>query len=157
MAIKLPFIKQHDRVILAPWEKRFDRILTPFEQFVQRETTTGFILMASALIALVLANSWIAEDYFHLQHISFGFHFGDWELNKSLHHWVNDGLMTIFFLVVGLALVALGHAPRLAQQALRHPLLRGARARGSGASRRARDHRGALGAGASGASELLGR
>jgi NhaA family Na+:H+ antiporter len=104
MAIKLPFIKQHDRVILAPWEKRFDRILTPFEQFVQRETTTGFILMAAALIALVLANSWIAEDYFHLQHISFGFHFGAWELNKSLHHWVNDGLMTIFFLVVGLEL-----------------------------------------------------
>jgi NhaA family Na+:H+ antiporter len=98
------FDKNDERVIKAPWEKGFDRILTPFEDFVKRETTSGLILMATALLALVLANSVLASHYQHILHTPVGFSFGDWALEKTLHHWINDGLMTLFFFVVGLEL-----------------------------------------------------
>ncbi|MCU7934482.1 MAG: Na+/H+ antiporter NhaA [Candidatus Thiodiazotropha sp. (ex Dulcina madagascariensis)] len=98
------FVQDRERLIRAPWEKGFDRILTPFEQFVKQETTSGLILMATALLALVLANSALAIHYQHLLHVPVGIAFGGWELEKSLHHWVNDGLMTLFFFVVGLEL-----------------------------------------------------
>ena len=98
------FVRDQERLIRAPWESGFNKILTPFEQFVKQETTSGLILMATALLALVLANSAIAVHYQHLLHVPVGFSFGDWQLEKSLHHWINDGLMTLFFFVVGLEL-----------------------------------------------------
>lgn len=52
------FIKHQDRLIHAPWEKGFDKILTPFEQFVKQETTSGLILMATALLAGTLGYLW---------------------------------------------------------------------------------------------------
>ena len=91
-------------VYVAPWEKAFDRVLTPFEEFVHRETTSGMLLMGSALLALVLANSALAPFYQHLVHTEIGLSIGGWTLAKSLHHWVNDGLMALFFFVVGLEL-----------------------------------------------------
>jgi len=91
-------------VIHAPWEKTFDKILTPFEVFVHRQTTSGLLLMATAILALVFANSGLALVYQHWVHTVIGFNVGDWQLEKTLHHWVNDGLMTLFFFVVGLEL-----------------------------------------------------
>lgn len=91
-------------VINAPWEQTFDKILTPFEEFVHRQTTSGLLLMATAILALVLANSGLASVYQHWVHTPVGFNIGDWELEKTLHHWVNDGLMALFFFVVGLEL-----------------------------------------------------
>lgn len=88
----------------APWEKTFDRLRTPFEEFVHRQTTAGLLLMAAAVLALILANSRLAEDYLHFVHLPIGFHIGAWGLEKTLHHWVNDGLMALFFFVVGLEL-----------------------------------------------------
>ncbi len=88
----------------APWEKSFEKILTPFEQFVHRETTGGLLLMATAILALVLANSALAEMYQHLLHTPVSIGVGEWILEKTLHHWVNDGLMALFFFVVGLEL-----------------------------------------------------
>lgn len=88
----------------APWEKAFDRVLTPFDEFVHRQTTSGLLLMATAILALVLANSALADAYQHLTHTPIGVRVGDWVLEKSLHHWVNDGLMALFFFVVGLEL-----------------------------------------------------
>jgi NhaA family Na+:H+ antiporter len=88
----------------APWEKTFDKILTPFEEFVHRETTSGLLLMGTAILALVLANSGLSEVYQHWTHTSVGISFGGWALEKTLHHWVNDGLMALFFFVVGLEL-----------------------------------------------------
>lgn len=98
------FVANEKQRIHAPWEKGFDRILTPFEHFVKSETTSGLILMATALLALVLANSLLAGHYQHLLHTPVGFSVGSWELEKTLHHWINDGLMTLFFFVVGLEL-----------------------------------------------------
>lgn len=86
----------------APWEKAFSRLLTPMEEFIRHEATSGLLLMVCAVLALVLANSPTAGFYHHLLHTPLGFQIGDWRLEKSLHHWINDGLMTLFFFVVGL-------------------------------------------------------
>ena len=91
-------------VFHAPWEKSFDKILTPFEEFIHRQTTSGLLLMGTALLALVLANSPFADAYAHIIHTPIGISFGEWSLNMSLQHWVNDGLMALFFFVVGLEL-----------------------------------------------------
>jgi len=88
----------------ARWEKSFDKILTPFEEFINRQTTSGLLLMGTAIIALVLANSSYAGWYQHLVHTPIGLNMGGWSIEKTLHHWVNDGLMALFFFVVGLEL-----------------------------------------------------
>lgn len=91
-------------VIHAPWERVFDRFLTPFEEFLHRQTTSGLLLMATALLALVLANSVLAEGYAHFVHTPIALSIGGWAIEKTLHHWVNDGLMVLFFFLVGLEL-----------------------------------------------------
>lgn len=91
-------------VFHAPWEKSFDKVLTPFEQFIHRETTSGLLLMGMAILALVLANSGLSGIYQHWVHTPIGVSVGGWTLEKTLHHWVNDGLMALFFFVVGLEL-----------------------------------------------------
>jgi NhaA family Na+:H+ antiporter len=91
-------------VFLSPWEKTFDRILTPFEEFIHRQTTSGLLLMGTAVLALILANGPLAEGYAHLMHTPLSVGAGGWQLEMSLHHWVNDGLMAFFFFVIGLEL-----------------------------------------------------
>lgn len=91
-------------IYIAPWERAFDRVLTPFEEFVHRETTSGILLMISALVALILANSAMAHFYHDVAHAQITISVGPWVLSKTLHHWVNDGLMALFFFVVGLEL-----------------------------------------------------
>ncbi len=89
---------------LAPWERAFDRVLTPLEDFIHRQTTSGILLMLSAVVALIIANSPLAEAYAHVLHADFSVGSGDLMLTMSVHHWINDGLMALFFLVVGLEL-----------------------------------------------------
>jgi len=93
-----------ERLYFAPWEKAFDRIVRPFEEFIHRETTSGLLLMGCALLALLAANSGLVELYQRLVHLPIGIDVGGWALEKSLQHWVNDGLMALFFFVVGLEL-----------------------------------------------------
>ena len=75
-----------------------ERALRPFQQFAHEESAGGIVLLACTVVALVWANSAWAGSYEHL-----------WEqplavagLTLSLHHWINDGLMAVFFFVVGL-------------------------------------------------------
>lgn len=89
---------------LAPWEPAFVKVLTPFEEFIHRQTTTGIILMVTAVLAVILANSPWAEPYQHLLHTPLSVSVGTWQLSLSLHHFINDGLMALFFFVVGLEL-----------------------------------------------------
>ena len=86
----------------APWEKAFKRVFTPFEHFIHAQTTTGIILMFMTLLALILANTPLAEGYAHFFHTQIDFTVGSWKLSHSLHHWINDGLMAIFFFLIGL-------------------------------------------------------
>ncbi len=91
-------------VFHARWEKSFDRIRTPFEEFIHRQTTSGLLLMCMAVLALVLANGPLASTYEDVLHMLVSFSIGNWTLEMSLHHWINDGLMALFFFVVGLEL-----------------------------------------------------
>jgi len=86
-----------------PWEKSFDKVVTPFEEFIHEETTSGLILMVSAILAMYFANSFLAHHYEHILHTELAISIsGLGELRYTLHHWINDGLMALFFLVVGL-------------------------------------------------------
>ncbi|MEN8206674.1 MAG: Na+/H+ antiporter NhaA [Pseudomonadota bacterium] len=105
----------------APWEKAFDRVLTPFEEFIHQQTTSGLLLMATAIIALLLANGPLDYLYHQLQHLEIGISIGSWSLENSLHHWINDGLMALFFFVVGLELkreILVGELANLRQATL---------------------------------------
>ena len=80
-------------------------IVMPVQQFINREKSAGVVLGISIVVAMVLANSPWSEDYFHLFENKVGFFFnGEPYLYYSLHHWINDGLMSMFFFVVGLEL-----------------------------------------------------
>lgn len=83
-------------------ERAFSRVLTPFEEFIHRETTGGLLLMACTIIALAVVNLGFLETYEHILQTPVSLALGAWELEKSLHHWINDGLMALFFFVVGL-------------------------------------------------------
>jgi len=89
---------------LAPWEKAFDRVFTPLEEFIHRQTTSGILLMLCAVAALYIANSPWSDAYHHLLELPFTIGVEGFQLSKSLHHWINDGLMALFFFVVGLEL-----------------------------------------------------
>ncbi len=86
----------------APWEKAFNKIATPFEQFLHAQTTTGLVLILMTIVALILANSTFADAYLHLIHTKIDIIIGSWKLSHSIHHWINDGLMAIFFFLIGL-------------------------------------------------------
>ena len=86
----------------APWEKAFNRVSTPFEHFLHSQTTTGLVLIFMTILALILANSQLYEIYSHFFHMKIDLNIGDWKLSHSLHHWINDGLMSIFFFMIGL-------------------------------------------------------
>lgn len=116
-----PIQKTDKGIIYAPWERVFSRVLTPFEEFIHRQTTSGLLLMGSAIIALFLANGALAEAYQHLIHTPISLNIGSWAINMSMHHWVNDGLMALFFFVVGLELkreIMVGELSDLRQAAL---------------------------------------
>ncbi|MES9965088.1 MAG: Na+/H+ antiporter NhaA [Candidatus Sedimenticola sp. 20ELBAFRAG] len=85
-----------------PWEKAFRQIATPFEEFIHEETASGLILMVCTIVALFLANSFLHHHYEHVLHTEIAISLGGWELRHTLHHWINDGLMALFFMVVGL-------------------------------------------------------
>jgi Na+:H+ antiporter, NhaA family len=68
------------------------------------ESTAGILLLVSALAALIVANSPLADEYHHLWDSHLSISIGKYSVDKSLHHWINDGLMSMFFFVVGLEL-----------------------------------------------------
>lgn len=77
----------------------------PALQFMNREKSSGIILAIAVIIALILANSPIHEEYVSLLEYHFGFIVnGKPFLNFSVEHWINDGLMSLFFFMVGLEL-----------------------------------------------------
>ncbi len=88
--------------IYAPWEKAFRKISTPFEHFIHAQTTTGVILIFMTILALVAANTPLAEEYMLFFNTKIDFNVGSWQLSHTVHHWINDGLMAIFFFVIGL-------------------------------------------------------
>lgn len=72
------------------------------KKFVQSESFSGIFLFLCAVLAMIVANSPFGDYYIKLWHISFGFSFGGMPIQLSLEQWINDVLMSFFFLVVGL-------------------------------------------------------
>lgn len=79
-----------------------DRLAEPFVRFMQVESSGGLVLLAATAAALMLANSSLAAPLQEFWQTPAGISLGDFELTEPLLHWVNDGLMTLFFFVVGL-------------------------------------------------------
>jgi NhaA family Na+:H+ antiporter len=86
------------REIVAPAR----RLLEPLERFVKIEAASGIVLIVAALAALLWANSPWAHSYHDFWHAPVTLGVGPWVSSQSLHFWINEGLMSIFFLVVGL-------------------------------------------------------
>lgn len=87
------------------WEPllRFARLAgRPLERFLRIEAASGILLLFATAIALVWANSRWADGYFHLWHTPIGVHVGGFTFERPLEWFINDGLMVIFFFVVGM-------------------------------------------------------
>lgn len=78
------------------------RLTEPLERFMHVESASGIVLLAATVVALTLANSGFAEGFLAFWKLPIGFEVGGFQMRHSLSHWINDGLMAIFFFVVGL-------------------------------------------------------
>lgn len=78
------------------------RVLSPIQSFLHVQASSGIVLVVTTVIALVLANGPLAESYHHALELPVGFRVGGLVVEHPLHFWINDGLMTLFFFVVGL-------------------------------------------------------
>ena len=78
------------------------QLMRPVQRFMHEEASSGIVLFVAAVVALIWANSPWYHVYHELleTHITIGF--GRWAIDETLHHWVDDGLMAVFFFVVGL-------------------------------------------------------
>ena len=72
------------------------------DEFIKQESSSGLLLMFTTVLALVLSNTFMAPLYETFLHIPVEIRVGSLHLDKSLYHWVNDGLMAVFFLLIGL-------------------------------------------------------
>lgn len=78
------------------------RLVRPFQEFADLEASGGLLLIGCTVAALIWANSPFAGSYFHFWHMDLTFGRIGGLLAKPLHFWINDGLMALFFLLVGL-------------------------------------------------------
>jgi NhaA family Na+:H+ antiporter len=83
-------------------EKGFASVISPFQKFIRDQKTASLLLLVCTLLALIIANSPLAHLYDNLVETRIGIVLGDSALTMSLRHWVNDGLMALFFFVLGL-------------------------------------------------------
>ncbi|MDO4715442.1 MAG: Na+/H+ antiporter NhaA, partial [Bacteroidales bacterium] len=81
------------------------RIISPLQHFAHQERSGGIVLAVAVLLALLAANSPWRESFFHFFEQHLGLLVNDVPFfNFTLEHWINDGLMSLFFFVVGLEL-----------------------------------------------------
>ena len=78
--------------------------INPIQKITSQRTASGVLLFTTAIVAMILANSPLQDWYHSLWDIHFKIGFGEYVIDKDLMHWINDGLMAIFFFVVGLEL-----------------------------------------------------
>jgi NhaA family Na+:H+ antiporter len=77
-------------------------LIRPFQRFFEKEASSSILLLICTAVALVWANSIFRESYEHLWETYVSIGWGDAQLSLTLHHWINDGLMAVFFFVIGL-------------------------------------------------------
>ncbi|MEM6858462.1 MAG: Na+/H+ antiporter NhaA [Pseudomonadota bacterium] len=79
-----------------------DRFGDALKDFLKQESAGGIVLIASAALALIIANSPLAPAYFGTLESKLNLSYGAFEINKPLLLWINDGLMAVFFFLIGL-------------------------------------------------------
>lgn len=82
--------------------RKIESLSTTFLSFLRSEASGGVILLICAILAVLIANSPWGESYEHALHTPIAIGLGAFSLEMGLLHWVNDGLMAIFFFLVGL-------------------------------------------------------
>ncbi|MFT4711549.1 MAG: NhaA family Na+:H+ antiporter [Candidatus Azotimanducaceae bacterium] len=90
--------------VYAPLEKATQSITEPFLDFVSAQSASGWVLLSATILAICFANSSWGGMYFDLLHLELGISLGGAQFKMTLQHWVNDGLMTLFFFLLGLEL-----------------------------------------------------
>ena len=85
-----------------PQRQTVRRVLRPLRDFIATESSGAIVLVLATIVALVWANSPLASSYEDVWTTSLSLEIGDWQIEHDLRHWINDGLMTFFFLVVAL-------------------------------------------------------
>jgi len=85
-----------------PPPTRLARLMRPMQEFVQQAQSGGIVLLAVTLLAMIIANSGLGSRYETILHTHAGIALGPYSLDESLLHWINDGLMAIFFFLIGL-------------------------------------------------------
>ena len=83
-------------------EPPIDRLLSPVQRFSHQEAAGGILLLLAAIAAIALANSPLYHAYHEVWETHFVIGLQDFRLDKTLHFWINDALMAVFFFVVGL-------------------------------------------------------
>ena len=73
-----------------------------FNDFFQSEKSGGIVLITCTIVSILIANSVLGESYLHFWHYEVGFSLGDFTMRHPVEYWINDGLMAIFFLLIGL-------------------------------------------------------
>jgi NhaA family Na+:H+ antiporter len=81
-----------------------DRLIAPVSKFIHLQYTSGIVLLLSVVVAITWANSAYQHAYHALWEYHFAIGFESYVLDKPLHSWINDGLMAVFFFVIGLEL-----------------------------------------------------
>ncbi|MEO1805511.1 MAG: Na+/H+ antiporter NhaA [Bacteroidota bacterium] len=77
--------------------------IKPIFRFIKKEINSGIVLLIVSMLAMIVANSQWAHTYFELfEETKISVDFQIWSLKKPLHYWINDGLMAIFFFMIGL-------------------------------------------------------
>ncbi|MDX9795353.1 MAG: Na+/H+ antiporter NhaA [Arcobacteraceae bacterium] len=78
------------------------KYMATFQNYISKESLSGIILFCATVFAVLVANSSWGDAYYNLWHMSLGIALGDSTITMDLTHWIDDGLMSIFFLMVGL-------------------------------------------------------
>lgn len=117
----MSFPPSTDRLGTSPGPPLIERALKPFAKFAHTASSGGIVLLVCTAIALVWANSPWAASYHHLWELEIAVGAGPFSIRSTLHHLINDGLMAVFFFLVGLEIkreVLIGELASLRQAAL---------------------------------------
>ncbi len=96
------YVNQVPTPALRPAQLLAERVFNAFERFIHIEAVSGVVLLVAAALALLWANSPFAESYIHFWEMPVTIGIGAFTFSQSLHFVINDVLMTVFFLVVGM-------------------------------------------------------
>ncbi|MCC6930353.1 MAG: Na+/H+ antiporter NhaA [Gemmatimonadaceae bacterium] len=99
---RTPFTPSSSAGDTPPARRFVARVLRPFQEFLQLGSLGGILLLVTTVIALAWSNSAWGDAYFHLWETPISLGPASAPLTMSLHHWINDALMVVFFLLVGL-------------------------------------------------------